>query len=94
MTKLYTILRIAFCIVAVALCAVAIFVFVYSGWQWGLLCVVAAAACAGLMLFFRRKQTDREREENPPASVGDFITGPIHKNESESDENKNARDDT
>ena len=84
-SKTYMILRIVFCILAVALCAVAIFVFVYAGWQWGLLCVFAAVLFAGLMLVFRRLQSDKEQKENPPEPKGDFITGPAHVNDDADD---------
>ena len=77
MTKLYLILRIVFCILAVALCAAAVFVFVYLDW-WGMACVIGAAVCAALMLLFKRLQADEENKTNPPAPVGDFITGPVH----------------
>lgn len=72
---IYRTLRIIFCLLAAALCAVTIFVFVYFDWWWGVLCVICAAACTFLMLLFKRLQNDCEPKENTP-SVGDFITGP------------------
>lgn len=80
-TKIYMILRIVCSIVAALFCAAAVFVFVYAGWLWGIVCVVGAALFAGLMLVFKRKQTDRENAENPPPPKGDFITGPVHIND-------------
>ena len=79
--KKYMILRIICCIVAVLFCAAAVFVFVYAGWQGGIACVVGAVLFAGLMLLFKRKQTDRENTETPPPPKGDFITGPAHMND-------------
>ena len=91
MTKLYLILRIVFCILAVALCAAAVFVFVYLDW-WGMACVIGAAVCAALMLLFKRLQTDEENKDNPPAPVGDFITGPVHCNNANKGEDNDAGD--
>jgi len=74
---MYKNLRIIFCIIAAALAAAAIFVFVFAGWIWGLMCVLAAAVCAALMVTFKRLQERKELQDNPPPPKGDFITGPI-----------------
>lgn len=92
MTKLYLILRIVFCILAVALCAAAVFVFVYLDW-WGMACVIGAAVCAALMLLFKRLQTHEENKDNPPAPVGDFITGPVHCDNMETNAGDNEEND-
>lgn len=89
--KTYLILRIIFCILAVALCAAAVFVFVYLDW-WGMACVIGAAVCAALMLLFKRLQTDEENKDNPPAPVGDFITGPVHCDNANKGEDNDAGD--
>ena len=78
--KIYLALRITFCLLAVAFCAAAVFMFVYFDW-WGMACVIGATVCAGLMLVFKRLQTDEENKANHPAPVGDFITGPAHMND-------------
>ncbi len=76
---MYKNLRIIFCIIAAALAAVAIFVFVFAGWIWGLMCVLVAAVCAALMVTFKRLQEKQELKDNPPPPKGDFITGPVKK---------------
>ena len=83
--KIYLILRIVFSLAAAALLAAAIFVFVYAGWEWGLVCVIGAALCAALMFIFRRLQNDIELKENPPEPKGDLITGPVHMNDETAD---------
>lgn len=65
----------AFSIAAAALCAVAIFIFVYLGW-WGMLCVIGALISGILMVLFKRLQEREENRDAPPAR-GDFITGPV-----------------
>lgn len=74
--KIYLILRIVFSLAAAALLAAAIFVFVYAGWEWGLVCVFATLLCAGLMIFFRNKHRALDPEERQ-APRGDFITGKV-----------------
>lgn len=80
---MYKILRIIFCILAVALAAAAIFIFIYSGWLWGLITVLAAFVFGALMVTFKQLQEKQERKNNPPPPEGDFITGSI-KNDEES----------
>ena len=75
-SNVFRYLRIACCISAALLCAAAIFVFVYCGWQWGLLCIFVAAAFAGLMFLFKHLQEKREEQDNPKPGKGDFINGP------------------
>ncbi|MCD7729189.1 MAG: GreA/GreB family elongation factor [Clostridia bacterium] len=75
---MYKTLRIIFCIIAVVLTAVCVFVFIYAdGLGWGFLCVALAVVCYFLMVFFKKKQEQQEGIENPPAPEGDFITGRI-----------------
>lgn len=74
---MYKILRIIFCILAVALAAAAIFVFVYADWVWGALVVMLALVFGALMVTFKQLQEKEERRKNPPPPEGDFITGKI-----------------
>lgn len=74
---MYKILRIIFCILAVALAAAAIFVFVYADWVWGALVVTLAFVFGALMVTFKQLQEKEERRKNPPPPEGDFITGKI-----------------
>lgn len=71
---MYRNLRVLFCILAVICAAVCIFIFVYFG-LWGLLPLGAGCAFAGLMFLFKNLQEREELKANPPAPVGDFITG-------------------
>lgn len=80
---MYKILRIIFCVAAVALAAAAIFVFIYAGWLWGFATVMVAAVCGGLMATFKMLQEKKERLNNPPPPVGDFIYGKVKKQEAE-----------
>ncbi len=83
---MYKILRIIFCVAAVALAAAAIFVFIYAGWLWGLATVMLAAVCGGLMATFKMLQEKKERLANPPPPVGDFIYGKVNKPETDKTE--------
>lgn len=56
--------------IAVALSAVAIFVFIYLGWVYGLIVVLGAVVSACLMLLFKHLQ--EENDPNKPHQ-GDFI---------------------
>ncbi|MDE7306576.1 MAG: hypothetical protein K2N33_04225 [Clostridia bacterium] len=78
---MYKTLRIIFCVLAVALAAGAIFVFVYAGWVWGLATVLVAAAFGGLMILFKQLQDKKEKKQNPPPPVGDFISGKVSKDD-------------
>lgn len=70
------ILRITFCMLAVACAAVTIFILVYAG-AWGLIPLGGAIVFAGLMYFFKTREEAEERKKNPPPPEGDFITGKI-----------------
>lgn len=70
---MYKILRIAFCIAAVACAAVTVFIFVYFG-IWGLLPLGGAAVFAALMFICKNAQ-ERQDKPNVPPERGDFITG-------------------
>lgn len=74
---MYKILRIIFCILAVALAAACIFVFVFAGWLWGALLLVCAFVSGALMVTFKQLQEKEELKKNPPSPEGDFITGKI-----------------
>ena len=60
--NMYRTLRIIFCILAVLIAAAAIFIFVYLGWQWGLVAVLGVAVCAALMVTFKMLQEKQERK--------------------------------
>ena len=78
---MYKTLRIIFCILAVLIAAAAIFIFVYLGWQCGLVAVLRVAFCEALMVTFKILQEKQERKKNPPPPQGDFITGKVDKND-------------
>ncbi len=80
---MYKILRILFCILAVAMAAAAVFVFIYAGWLWGGLVVLLAFVFGALMVTFKQLQEKEELKKNPPPPKGDFITGKINGNEEE-----------
>lgn len=82
---MYKNLRIIFCILAVACAAVTLFIFVFFQW-WGLAPLLGACGFAGLMILFKRKQESEEVKLNPPAPKGDFITGKVPLNPSETDD--------
>ena len=74
---MYKILRIVFCVLTVAIAAVAVFIFAYLGWLWGFFAVLVAGVCGALMVTFKMLQEKKERKENPPPPQGDFITGKV-----------------
>ena len=85
--KIYKVLRIVFCALAVALAAVAIFVFVYAPniW-WGVATVILAFVFGALMVTFKGLQEQEEKKKNPPPPTGDFIYGKVENKDN--DENK------
>lgn len=83
MKDVYKILRIICCIASALILAVAVFIFIYLGWQWGLLSLLIAAVLFGLTVFFKSRQQAAEEKENPKPKTGDFITGPVQKNDGE-----------
>ena len=87
---MYKNLRIAGCIVAALFAAAAVFTFIYAGIGWGFLCVVGAIAFYVLTVFFKNLQEAKERKDNPPPPVGDFITGkvPSDKRDDATDKNQ------
>ena len=88
--KLFKVLRIVFCALTVALAAAMIFVFIYAGWLWGALTLVAAFVFGALMVTFKMLQEKHEKISNPPPAQGDFIFGKVEKkNDEENNENKN-----
>lgn len=74
---MYRVLRIIFCILAVAAAAAVIFVFALVDWVWGLVSVAVAVLFGALMVLFKKLQTAKELKDNPPPPQGDFITGKI-----------------
>ena len=84
---MYKVLRIVFCILAVAIAAAAIFIFAYLGWLWGFFALLIAFVSGALMVTFKMLQEKKERKENPPPPQGDFITGKVE-NDSEHKEQK------
>jgi uncharacterized protein YneF (UPF0154 family) len=83
---MYKILRIICSIIAALCLAGCVFVFVYLGLLWGLICLIAAGLLFCLTLFFKNKQEEQEAKDNPPPPVGDFITGRVTKANSNDDE--------
>lgn len=81
MDSMYKILRIVFGVISALLVAACIFIFIYLGFMWGLICVAAAAAFFGLCVLFKNLQEKEERKLNPPPPVGDFITGRVEKDD-------------
>lgn len=71
---MFKILRIVSCVVSAMLLAACVFIFIYCGMAWGVVCLLAAACFFGLTVFFKGKQEKRENK-NAPAAHGDFITG-------------------
>lgn len=76
------VLRIIFCLLAVAAAAVTVMIFIFFD-LWGLiplgLCIVFAVA----MFLCRDAQAREELKKNPPPPVGDFITGKVKNNDGE-----------
>ena len=79
---MYKILRIVFCILSVICVAATIFVFTYFQW-YGFIVLGGAIAFWLLMLLFKKLQEAKELKENPPPPEGDFITGPVKKDNEE-----------
>ena len=77
---MYKILRIVFCILSVVCVAATLFIFVYFNW-FGLIPLGGAVIFGFLMVLFKNLQNAKELKENPPPPVGDFITGPVKKDE-------------
>ena len=78
---MYKILRILFCIIAVALAAAAVFVFIYGGTLWGVMVIILAFVSGALMVTFKQLQEKEERKKNPPPPQGDFIIGKADNND-------------
>lgn len=76
---MYKYLRIICCVISALILAACVFIFIYCGMAWGLAALLAAALFFGLTVFFKYKQEEGERKENPPPRRGDFITGPVPK---------------
>jgi hypothetical protein len=62
-----------------------VFIFIYCDIIWGILTLFVAAAFFGLMMLFKNLQEQQEQKLNPPAPKGDFITGPVAKDETPAD---------
>lgn len=83
-------MRITCCIIAALILAAAVFIFIYLGWQWGLISLFAAGLFTALTFLFKSKQESEDIKEQP--KCGDFITGAP--SESRTDETGNNRDDS
>lgn len=77
---MYKVLRILFCVIAAALAAAAVFVFIYAGTLWGVATVILAFVAGALMVTFKQLQEKQERKQNPPPPQGDFIFGKAEDN--------------
>ena len=73
---MFKILRIVFCILAVAAAAVTVMIFIFFN-LWGLLPLGLCIVFAFAMFLCKNAQEREELKKNPPASVGDFITGKV-----------------
>lgn len=74
---MFKVLRIVFCVLAAAAAAAAILVFVLLDWFWGIITVAACLLFTAGMFLCRNAQAREELKKNPPAPVGDFITGKV-----------------
>ncbi|MBE7088963.1 MAG: hypothetical protein E7370_05580 [Clostridiales bacterium] len=77
---MYKNLRIICSVISAVIVAAAIFVFIYAGWLWGIVSVIAALAFFGLTVLFKNLQEQEENKTNPSAH-GDFITGKVKKDD-------------
>ena len=80
---MFKVLRIVFSILAAGAATAAVFVFVFAGWSWGLITVAACLVFAAAMMMCRNAQARKELRDNPPAPVGDFITGKVEHDDRE-----------
>ncbi len=76
------ILRVTFCVLAVACSAVTILILALFG-VWGLLPLGGALLFGGLMYFFKLREDAEEAKKNPPPPCGDFITGKADRSDGE-----------
>lgn len=74
---MFKVFRIVFCVLAVATAAAAIFIFALLDWFWGIITVAACLLFTAGMFLCRNAQVRAELKKNPPAPVGDFITGKV-----------------
>ena len=70
---MYKILRVVFCLLAVACAAVTIFIFIYFG-MWGFVPLGLGVIFALLMFASKNRQESDELKKNPPPPTVDFIT--------------------
>lgn len=84
---MYKILRIVCCVVSAMLLAACVFIFIFCGMAWGIICLLAAACFFGLTLFFKDRQEKREGKD-APAPHGDFITGKPEADDRRDDANR------
>lgn len=77
---MYKILRILFCVLSVLCVAATLFIFVYFNW-FGLIPLGGAILFGFLMVLFKNLQQQKELNDNPPPPEGDFITGPVKKDD-------------
>ena len=77
---MYKILRVVFCLLAVACAAVTLFIFIYFG-MWGFVPLCLGVIFALLMFASKSRQESDELKKNPPPPTGDFITGRVNKDE-------------
>lgn len=75
-------LRIIFSILSAAAAAVTIMIFIFFN-LWGLLPLGLCIAFAVAMFICKSAQEREELKKNPPAPVGDFITGKVASDDEE-----------
>ena len=76
---MYKVLRVVFCLLAVAAAAVTVMIFIFFD-LWGLLPLGLCILFAFAMFLCRSAQMREELKKNPPAPTGDFITGKVKDN--------------
>ncbi len=85
---MYKNLRILFTVLS-ALCVLpVVFLGIYAGILWALLCALAAAAFFGLAALCKHLQERQEEKKTPPAPVGDFFSPLPRPDDAPAEENK------
>lgn len=71
---MYKTLRIIFTVLSAVCVLPVVFLGVYVGLPWAILCALAAAAFFGLAALFKKLQEAEEERKNPPPPAGDFFS--------------------
>ena len=78
---MFKVLRIICSVIAALAVAACVFIFVYAGMTWGIVTLCGAALFFGLTVLFKKLQEAEENKDNPPERKGDFITGPVSRDD-------------